>query len=279
MRRLLVLGAAVAAVGLVAGTGLAGGPAPGVMVAGGGVVAPGGAVRYVAYTRGAGTVVTAVLTASGRTARWGWLKGSYGVPMIAFDGTTDGLTSDGKTLVLASPPYTGPPPYSAAVSHFAILDTRTLRLRTAVSLRGMFAYDAISPDAKTLYLIEYMQDSDQIRYRVRAYDLAAHRLLRRVVADPQEWADSMVGSPIARATGPGGRWVYTLYANPGAPFIHALNAVQRKAVCIDLPWRGSDEWLTKMQLTLNGNATRLVVHPRGGNAVLVVNTKTLRVLP
>jgi hypothetical protein len=278
MRRFLAFGTALAAVGVFTGVGLAGGPSPGVLFAGEGVVSPNGAVRYVAYAKGSSTIVAAVLTSTGRTARWGSLSGAYGVPLVTFNGQTAGLTPDGKTLVLGSQPYQGPVTDSST-SRFVVLDTRTLRVRSTVSLRGHFSFDAISPNGKTLYLIEYMQRGNEIRYRVRAYDLVARALVRHVVADPQEWADSMVGAPIARATGPSGRWVYTLYSNPGRPFIHALNAAQRKAVCIDIPWTASDEWLAAMKLTLNSTATRLLVHPDGGPAVVVVDTKSLRVVP
>ena len=41
----------------------------------------------------------------------------------------------------------------------------------------------------------------------------------------------MAGYPVARATGPGGRWVYTLYRQPtNYPFVHALDTVARRAV-------------------------------------------------
>jgi hypothetical protein len=47
----------------------------------------------------------------------------------------------------------------------------------------------------------------------------------------------MNGLPITRATGPEGRWEYTLYAGGEHPFIHALDTVRRTSVCLDLPHR------------------------------------------
>jgi hypothetical protein len=244
---------------------------------GAGVVAPNGKTRYVAATKGGATVVSAIQVSTEKTLRSSTLPGVYGVPMITFNGLTGGLTPDGRSLVLGSNPYLKNE--LARSSRFAVLDARTFRVRDLVSLPGLFSFDAISPNGRTLYLVEHLLQSDSFRYRVRAYDLAAHKLVRHVVADPQEWADSMVGAPLARATGPGGRWVYTLYSSPGRPFIHALDAANRKAVCIDLPWKGTDEEFSFMRLSLSADASRLLVRPDGGGTpVLVVDTKTLRVV-
>jgi hypothetical protein len=37
------------------------------------------------------------------------LKGAWGIPVVAFDGTTDGLMADGRTLLSASRMRTGTP--------------------------------------------------------------------------------------------------------------------------------------------------------------------------
>lgn len=251
---------------VLAGASAAGGPAPGVATGGTGVVAPGGAIRYVAYENSGTSVIAAVSTKTGNTLKWKGLSGSYGIPVVAFDGTTGGLTPDGRTLVLGSLPNTS--------SQFAILDTKKLKLQNTIALKGTWAYDAISPNGKTLYLIEYVQRDNSFVYRVRAYDLAAARLITKPVVDPKDAAEPMNGSPVTRATGPGGRWVYTLYARAGAPFIHALDASNRTAVCIDLPWSGTDAEVWKMRLTLSADGSKLTVHPRGGKAMVVVDTKT-----
>ena len=45
----------------------------------------------------------------------------------------------------------------------------------------------------------------------------------------------MRGLPVTRATSPDGRWAYTLYDGAGKhPFVHALDTVGARAVCIDL---------------------------------------------
>jgi hypothetical protein len=268
MRNFLVLIAGVVVAGAVAGAGAAGGPAPGIMQGGTGVVSSDGAVRYVTYEHAGSTIVTALGTKSGMTLRWKGLSGSYGIPLVAFDGTTGGLTPDGRTLVLGSP--------FGNDSHFAVLDTEKLRLVRTIDLKGGWAYDAISPNGRILYLIQYHVQSNSIDYAVRAYDLAAGRLFPKLVVDPKEPDEPMVGSPVARATGPRGAWVYTLYATSGAPFVHALDAVHRKAVCIDLPWKAGDGNIGDMRLTLSADGRRLMVHQRGQAPVFVVDTTTFK---
>ena len=52
------------------------------------------------------------------------------------------------------------------------------------------------------------------------------------------WASwVMDGYPVARAATSNGHWVYTLYSNGNNyPFVHALDTVNRTAVCIGVPW-------------------------------------------
>ncbi len=105
-----------------------------------------------------------------------------------------------------------------------------------VSLPRRFAYDALSPDGLTLYLIEHMADPRHPgRYQVRAYDLGAGRLQPGFIADKRELDEPMAGYPLARAVTPDGAWVYTLYQGPEHAFVHALAAADGYSLCIDLP--------------------------------------------
>jgi hypothetical protein len=118
---------------------------------------------------------------------------------------------------------------------FAVLSAPRLRVRKMVKLRGDFSYDALSPDGRSLFLINYLSAKDPTKYRVRVYDLARNRLEPKAIVDPRESPDEMNGLPMARVTSPDGRWAYTLYDGAaGEPFIHALDTRDRKAVCIDL---------------------------------------------
>ena len=129
-------------------------------------------------------------------------------------------------------PRTGFPRRSTTL---AVLNTRRLTAQEVITLKGDFSFDAISPDGKLLYLVQYLSQRDPTRYLVRLYDLDAGRLLREPIIDPREVGDVMRGMPITRASSPDGRWAYTLYDGAGEhPFIHALDTIARTARCIDL---------------------------------------------
>src|SRR5207237_2690765 len=92
------------------------------------------------------------------------------------------------------------------------------------------------------YLIQHSSADDLQRYTVRAYDLTAHQLVPGRIADKTQKSWVMQGFAVNRATTDDGRWVYTLYMNPGGyPFIHALNTVRGVAHCIGLPWTATNQ--------------------------------------
>jgi hypothetical protein len=230
----------------------ASGPSPGLVQGSAGVTGPGQPLRFVTLVGPGLTMLESIERATGRVVKWRALGGEWGVPAVAFDGTAGGLTRDGGTLVLAD---WGPPENGAlrASSDFQLVDTETLRTRGRVLLDGDFAFDALSPDGSTLYLVEHVPGEDTTRYRVRAYDLRADRLLPQVIADKRQQGWVMRGYPLERAESADGRWVYTLYRqDDGYPFVHALDAVDRRAVCIGLPWHGSQDPLGGAQLRLDG---------------------------
>lgn len=264
-RSLITFCAALALAPAAASAG--GGPSPGVVLGWNGVLARDGGVRYVALPAAPRTVVAAIKPDGGQVERFAALRGSYGIPMVAFDGTTDGLSADGRTLVLAGV-STNPARRS---SRFALLDVRRLRVRETFGLRGAFSFDALSPSGKTLFLVEHLGGrQDPTRYRVRAYDLGAGRLLRRPIADRRLGTSVMRGLPSARATSPNGRWAYTLYQGGDHPFVHALDTVRRVAVCIDLPHRAQQA----ARLLLDGS--RLLVLGRAGRRLATIDARTLR---
>src|SRR5205085_2238306 len=78
-----------------------------------------------------------------------------------------------------------------------------------------------------LYLIQHVSATNLDRYLVREYDLFADRLLPGAIADRTQRGWVMQGAPLARATSANGRFVYTLYQNPGGyPFVHALDTAR-----------------------------------------------------
>jgi hypothetical protein len=265
MIRLTAIAFVLVIVGATGASADGAGPTPGVDLGQNGV--RGGSVRYFTLPAGGRTLVQAIELDGAKMARYRSIRGSYGIPIIAYDGSTGGLSRDGTTLVVAST-RTG-----TAVSRFAVLDTLSLSPRQTITLKGTWSYDALSPDARTLYLIQHVfkRNANANRYYVRAYDLAQRRLLKKIIFDRRENWGLMSGTPVTRATTASGRWVYTLYSRPGGrPFVHALDAVSRKAVCVDLPWHGSQAgiWSTKLRLAPG----KLMV-----GRVAVVDTKTFHV--
>jgi hypothetical protein len=236
----------------------AGGPAYPVQ-GGAGVGVPGSAARYVAVGIPGGTLVERLV--HGRVGSTKAIPGSYGVPAASvFDGSTTGLSGDQRTLVLAEIPRRYPP----KTTRLAVLQLHrfVVRVRERVTLPGSFTVDAISPDGRRVYLIHYTHPNDVLRYEVRAYDLAHHRLLPKPIVDPREPDEKMQGTPVTRAMSADSRWAYTLYGRPeGAPFIHALDTRAGTAACIDLD--GLD--------SADATGYKLVV-PRGGGPLAVAGS-------
>jgi hypothetical protein len=198
-----------------------------------GVVETTGGDRFTAHPLATKTVLTRSQTEGGRVLRASIMDGRWGVPVVANDGTSGGLSADGSTLVLTRIAKAYPRRHTG----FAVVDTGPLAVRDTVELDGEWAFDALSPDGRWLYLIEQLSLRDPTRYAVRVYDLNEERLLEEPVVDPREADEPMRGLPITRVTGPEGRWEYTLYAGGEHPFIHALDTVRRTSLCLDLPHR------------------------------------------
>lgn len=269
MKKVLALViAALAASGAASADAQKGGPAT-TLIGGQGVLAPDGKHRYVALTTGRQTFVSVVRVRGGQVVRWRLVRGFVGVPVVGLDGTTDGISRDGRTLVLAGSPEVAANDRSA--TRFAVIDTKTLKLRQ-VSLEGTWSYDAISPDGSTLYLVEYASVGPSPTYRVRAYDLATRRLLARPIVDRTIGERLMRGWAVTRQTSSDGRWAYTLYARAKkAPFVHALDTSRRQAYCIDLPLDLKRTEQMSLRLALRGG--QLDVR-QGRVDLATVDTKT-----
>jgi hypothetical protein len=225
--------------------------------------------RYVVlspHTRHPVTVVERIDLRDSTIDRWWYLRGTYYLPAVAYDGSAGGLSADGK-LVLVTMPRRFPPKRTG----FAVLDTR-LFLRhpqtgeaprhavTRFSLRGAYGFDAISPDASTMYLIHNFFDRKRRgRYEVRALDMASGRLRPGPIVDPSEPDERMQGSAVSRVASADGRWAYTLYTGSAETFLHALDTVRGRAVCVDLP--GLEDLREPFQL-------RLALDEAGGEIIV-----------
>jgi hypothetical protein len=273
LRRLLWCGIAALAL---APAALADGGTAGVTQGWDGVLAPNGNVRYVTLPAGNGTALAVISTRNGRVVRFASLAGSWGIASVALNGLSGGgLSTDGRTLVLGDASLQKYP--LRKESGFLVIDTRTMQPRTFVRLRGDFAYDAMSPEGKILYLIQHVSTSDLSRYVVRAYDLDAGVLRQSAIADKAQRGWVMAGYPMTRVTSPDGRMVYTFYQrNGGFPFIHALDTVSGTAHCIGVPWRGSQDGLWKLRLSLRDSGQRLALGWPRGATFISFNTHTFR---
>jgi hypothetical protein len=197
------------------------------------------------------------------------VPGHYGVPGAALDGSTTGLSADGRTLVLAQVRRNQYAP--TRTTHLLVVGTRPLEVRHTIVLRGWSVVDAISPNGRWLYLIHYAS-SNLTHYEVLAYDLSEHRLLAKPIVDPHDRGEAMTGFPISRVIGPGGRWVYTLYYRPsGEPFVHALDTAGVRAVCVDLPRVDQANWSARLRLSAGGSALQVTL---GRTTLASIDTRT-----
>jgi hypothetical protein len=223
-----------------------------------------GAVRYVAVPSVGWTSVQVIRRDGGRLTAWMNMKGNWGIPLIGVDGSSDALLRDGRTLILAQVSYSRT---LQKHSTFAFADMKRMRVVRKIHVRGHMTFDAISPDARYLYLTEYVSPQNFNAYRVRAYDLRANRLLPKIVSDRTTWETTMQGWPISRVNRDG--WAYTLYATGGRPFVHALDTRHVAAVCIDLPWAREPRYIYDFRLRFDGDG-QLVVRGRHGQTLLTV---------
>jgi hypothetical protein len=238
-----------------------------------GILAHGGKNRFVAVSTGGGTAIARIAVPSGAVNGWATLDGEWGVPQPTFSAAhLEGLTRDGKRLIVGTVGSSSP-------TRFAVIDTQNLRVRDRFELNGRFAYDALSPDGRTLYLTQHVDADNVGHYVVRAYDLERHRLQPGRIADKTQRGWVMEGFAATRATSADGRWVYTLFMRPGGyPFIHALDTVNGTAHCIGLPWQGADQGaLASMRMKLVNGESALALHWKSGRPWLTVNTATWRI--
>jgi hypothetical protein len=270
MRRLiwLVLAGSLTCTLALAGGASAAGPSPGLthdLVAGN--------LQYAAVASGGWTAVEVQRQEDLHTLRAMSVKGTWGIPLVAYDGSAEGLFPDGRTLLLAQSLYQGQE--LRKTTRFALIDTRAMKRRGTIRLRGAFTFDAVSPSGRYLYLIEYPAPGDPSLYRVRAYDLKTARLLARIVSDKRSWETDMHGMPISRTWKDA--WAYTLYSGNAQTFIHALNTRGLQAVCIDLPWKSTPQRVFEFRLRVDGDG-HLVVRGPHGRALVVIDRQTFKVL-
>lgn len=218
-----------------------------------------GPLRYVAVPTPGWTSLQVIRRQGGRVLQWLNLKGSWGIPSVAPDAGSEALLGDGRTIVLGDASSGGMTLRKR--SSFLLVDTKQSSVVAKIRLRGHFAFDALSPDARYLYFTEYVSPTNFYEYRVRAYDLRAGRLLPKIVADRTSWETTMQGWPISRVDR--GGWAFTFYATGLTPFIHALDTRHATAVCIELPWAKEPQKIWSYRLGFDHDGNLVVRGPKG----------------
>lgn len=154
-----------------------------------------------------------------------------------------------------------------------------MKPQQTLTLTGDYSFDALSPEARWMYLIHYTSPEDPLQYEVRVLDLRSGRLQAKPIVDPREPDEKMNGHPLTRATSPDGRWAYTLYEGTDHPFVHALDTSQRDARCINLDWLRGRKGLWRLRFALNDEGRELIVREPGGDSVAAVDTRTFEASP
>jgi hypothetical protein len=271
MRRTLALATIFAAAWAAVAAADGGGPSPGESYGSPGVVGPRGTTRYETVPTGRGTLLEAVSVRGGAVRRWRYLRGTYGIPLVAFDNTGGGLSRNGRRLVLVSH-------QSPALTRIVVVDPNTLEPRTHLRLPGQWAFDALSPTGSLLYLIQYRGSPSQgvgQSYAVRALNLNTKRLYASAIVDRREPDEKMTGMPLTRVESGDGSWAYTFYSRQKKqPFVHALDTVDRRAFCVDVPWKRSVNDLWRVRLRIAGGQ---VVVRLGRSVVARIDRTTFHV--
>ena len=258
-----------------AATATAAGPVPPVMNGAPGIAVAGGAhVVAVAERGGGATQLRLVRDRDGVVVRTRVLPAGVGVPTVTFSGLTEGTFAGGRRLVLASSMYD-----DARRTTFVVLDARTLTPLRTIRLAGAFAFDAVSPDGRRLYVLHYpLGVNGGIRYVVRSVDLRTGKLEPGAIVDQTEPDERMNGVALARAWSRDRSWAYTLY-NGGTlhAFVHALNTRGRVARCIDLPWAGEAQSILDGARLVVGAKGALRLTDAGGDVLARIDTRTFSV--
>jgi hypothetical protein len=253
----------------------AAGPVPPVMNGAPGIAVAGGAHVVAVAKRGGGeTQLRLVRDRDGVVVRTRVLPAGVGVPTVTFSGLTEGTFAGGRKLVLASSMYD-----DARRTTFVVLDARTLTPLRTIRLAGAFAFDAVSPDGRRLYVLHYpLGVNGGIRYVVRSIDLRTGKLEPGAIVDKTEPDERMNGVALARAWSRDGSWAYTLY-NGGTShaFVHALNTRGRVARCIDLPWTGEAQSILDGARLVVGAKGALRLTGAGGDVLARIDTRTFSV--
>jgi hypothetical protein len=249
---------------------LAGYPSTFAMQGGVGVVSRDGETHFAAMRFGADTRIVA----SGSKTLERTIAGSFGIPTLRDNLPGLSMFRSGTKFMLQS--LAGDPRVVKTTS-FRTVRTADLKVLDTIRLKGVWSFDALSPNGRWLYLTQHRSIDNLMEYVVRAYDLRAGRLVPGRIADRTQTGWVMHGWPAARTESRDGRFVYTLYGNPnGFPFVHALDTMKRQAHCIGIAWQGGDQG-PLMQFSLRVEGGKLLVENETGGVYRSIDRTTYAV--
>ena len=188
---------------------------------------------------GSSTVVQVTTPEGGDAPARISVPGAWRLPTIGVDKVASGLSGDGSTLVLeeaVNVALAGP----TSRTRFAVVSTLGSKDPRIITLDGAFAFDALSPSGKWLYLLEYAPGGDGTQYQVRRLEVATGRLQDGAIVDKRNLDEQMNGYALTQEFGRAG-WVFTLYRGADGAFVHALDTAEGIAFCIDLPGTEADD--------------------------------------
>jgi DNA-binding beta-propeller fold protein YncE len=199
------------------------------------------------YTVGqtiAGPALTVIDTATSARLDTTTVPPGFDLPAFGPSQRPTGLSPSGHFLVLVGGISAGNA--QATKSSFLVYDTAALtHAPLRVDLAESFSFDGISSDGHNLFLLEDLgQPTTGAGYHIRRYDLVAHALDPRVIADKRTGERIMSGAPTDSVTSHDGAWQFTVYAfGASSPFVHVLNLNDSTSFCIDLPRAPRDQTL------------------------------------
>jgi hypothetical protein len=152
-------------------------------------------------------------TLTGRVTRTYPLRGEWKLAGVSATGAWAALSRPGTEIL--------------------VVDTKRGVTTHELALAGNFTVETVSTAGDFLFLQQNFVDGS---YAVRGYDLAANQMLpgslgtKGALIQMQGLASQVVASP-------DGRWLLTMYVNTksNTAFVHALNLIERIAICINMP--------------------------------------------
>lgn len=175
---------------------------------------------------GASTRVERVLGSSSWSMT---VPGRWRLPEVAARHMVGGASADGSSLALAQQVVA-----RSAFSNFVVVRRDMMK---RVALRGVWSFDALSVDGRTLFLTESIGDG---KYWVRSVNVATGRagdpIVTKSITPTSVEVDEgpMEGLTMDRVVTADGVTVFTLYDGPSFPFVHALNVANGGALCYEL---------------------------------------------